>query len=382
MAAVDSVLHGFLTFCFALLLFSVQFSAQDFSKVDAQARATPSPKNQDIQQLADALSKGCATEKEKARAIYVWIADKIRYDVKSFEKRDDSDPAKTIAKQVPAQVLKSKKAVCAGYSNLFCALCKAAGIEAIQVTGISKNPEGRVSKTGHAWNLVRADGQWALLDATWGAGDVDPDKGKYHERFKEEFFFAAPETLILNHYPDDPLFQLLASPLTLDEFKQDQADVQKTLSENSAEEASEGFAHLKDSLDAYVRLDSIARYFNSNLRTLRFDPANGKGLYSLAILQYNEAIDMFMQTLNEVNSAAQSGDKDRMIETLGRSIERLAEVEAKLETSISTAEKITSASEYHKRARQMLAQMRKPLSECSENIEKMEKMYAQLNSRN
>lgn len=370
------------SFCFALLFFSVKLSAQDFSNVDAQARTTPFSKNQDIQQLADALSEGLTTEKEKVRAIFVWIADNIKYDVKTFENRGEAKPEEMAAKQAPTRVLKSKKAVCAGYANLFCALCKATGIEAIQVSGIFKDSEGRVSRTGHAWNLVRADGQWALIDATWGAGDVDPDKGKYHERFKEEFFFTEPETLILDHYPDDPLFQLLPAPLTLDEFKQDRDEVQKILSEKSAEEASAGFGHLKDSLDAHVRLDSIARYFNSGLRVFRFDPTSHKGLYVVAMSQHNEAVVMFRKTLDELNSGSQSRDKNLITAALKQGMERLADVETKLNASISTIEKITGASSYYKPARQMLAQVRATISQCNESKEKIETIRAQLKKQN
>ncbi|MBC7774419.1 MAG: hypothetical protein H7246_03190, partial [Phycisphaerae bacterium] len=173
---------------FLLLAFVAQ--AQGFTKIDAHARSTPFPQKQDTKALAQALSVGCTTEKEKVRAFFVWIADNIKYDIKSFENRSDTDPKEQEEKQNPQHVLRAKKAVCAGYSNLLIALCKESGIKALRVDGITKNYRGTVSRAGHAWCLVRADGTWGLIDATWGAGDVDFDEGRYHEHFKENYFFS------------------------------------------------------------------------------------------------------------------------------------------------------------------------------------------------
>lgn len=369
--------HLRFSLCIAWLVFSANLSAQDFSKIDAQARATPFPKNQSIQQLADALSEGLTTEKEKVRAIFVWIADNIRYDIKSFENRKKLEPAEYAALQAPAQVLKNKKAVCAGYSNLFAALCSASGIEAMVVTGISKNHKDRISRSGHAWNLVRADGQWGLIDATWGAGEVDPDEGEYTAKFNELFFFTPPGVLILDHYPEDPLFQLLPAPLTLDEFKQNRAAVQKIVA-NTANDQARIRYNVKDSLDAFAQMDVSTKHSNSCMRTLRFDPASSKGLYGLSMTQYDEAVALFQQTVDEMNSALQSRDRKRIKEIAGRSVQQLKIVERKLNACISTIEKISGTDDYAKSARRLLAPVRKTLSECNKNKESIEKTYEQL----
>lgn len=280
------------------LFWAITTHAQDFSKIDAQARSTPFPKKQDTRALAQALSKDCSTEKEKVRAYFVWIADNIKYDIKSFENRTDIDPEERKARQLPQRVLQTKKAVCEGYSNLFVALCTETGIKALKVEGITKNYKGIVSRAGHAWCIVRADGVWGLIDATWGAGTVDLDEGKYYEKFKEIYFFSPPEVFIADHFPHDPLFQMLPNPLTMEEFKQ--AKMGST--QKPAGTPREGFAQIADSLNTFVELDSVASLFSKGSRALNLDPASNYGLYNKGFYHFEKgksAMLDYVDTNNE-----------------------------------------------------------------------------------
>lgn len=58
-------------------------------------------------------------------------------------------------------VLLQGKSVCQGYAKAMQYLCQRAGIPAMLVTG---TVDGR----GHAWDLVRMDGEWYYVDPTWG----------------------------------------------------------------------------------------------------------------------------------------------------------------------------------------------------------------------
>ncbi len=285
---------GLLTF--SLLTFSPLLSAQDFAEVDEKARQVAFPKNQNVAQLAADLTKGLSTEKEKARAIYVWLTEHISYDVRTaFD--EDAEAEEVVAKQKSRVVLKSKKAVCEGYANLFCDLCSAAGVKAFRAVGPVKNMYGRIPRSGHAWNLVRADGQWGLVDATWGAGNVDDEAQKFARQFNPDFFFAAPETMIKNHLPTDPLFQLSTQPINLQQFKMKEEEraalplAQPDLT----------FAHLADSLNALAELDSNAQVLNSIVRTLRFDPTNNRARYYLAVHLCNESVRIFNAYATEQN---------------------------------------------------------------------------------
>ncbi|MBQ2676827.1 MAG: hypothetical protein IJF54_05460 [Clostridia bacterium] len=71
-------------------------------------------------------------------------------------------------------------AVCEGYSRAMQMLLNRAGIECSLVTGKSKNQ-------GHMWNIVKIDGQWYHLDATWN----DANNKGYHS------YFNLSDTMIL-----------------------------------------------------------------------------------------------------------------------------------------------------------------------------------------
>lgn len=58
-------------------------------------------------------------------------------------------------------VLLNGKSVCQGYAKTLQLLCQKAGLEALLVTG-------QVEGQGHAWDLIRLDGEWYHVDPTWG----------------------------------------------------------------------------------------------------------------------------------------------------------------------------------------------------------------------
>lgn len=361
-----------------LLISAIGLSAQNFATADEHARATPFPKKQDLAALAQALGKGLATEKEKVRAFYVWIAANIEYDIKTFENRKEIEHEEWREMQAPQQVLRSKRAVCDGYSNLFVALCEASDIAAFKVSGHVKNSKGRVARASHAWVLVRADGQWGLIDPTWGAGDVDADEGKYTKRFKEDFFFADPNALILDHYPEDPLFQLLPIPLRFEEFKKDRAELLQTLKERSGRPPHSEYAFIKDSLNAYALLDSSSQFFHSCLRTLRADSTSAKGQYGLALLQFNQVSTALSQIVEEANKAFQTQNREVVTRALDKCILQLTEAEATLRSSMSTLEKVGGTGPYVKHARQLQPLVKNAMAQCARNKSNLEQSRAQI----
>lgn len=62
------------------------------------------------------------------------------------------------------------KAVCQGYALFLIKLLRAMDIEVLYVVG-------EVNTGGHAWNLVKVDGQWYHVDTTWN--DPVPDRGQH-----------------------------------------------------------------------------------------------------------------------------------------------------------------------------------------------------------
>ncbi len=186
-----------------------------YAAIDRHALAAPRSAEASVQSLARYLTKPCRNDTEKARAIYRWVAANIRYDTQAyFSGRLRSSGA--------AGALRNRTAVCEGFSSLFEALGKAAGLEIVTVSGWARGYGSEVGEPirggpDHAWNAVRVNGHWKLVDPTWGGGVLD-EAGKYVRRFDEYFFFTPPEKLIATHFPEDAAWQLLDPAVTRAQF--------------------------------------------------------------------------------------------------------------------------------------------------------------------
>jgi transglutaminase/protease-like cytokinesis protein 3 len=73
------------------------------------------------------------------------------------------------------------------------------------------------TQPNHAWNAVRIEGQWRLLDSTWGAGYLSP-AGEFVRAFNAHYFLTPPELFIYDHLPEDPQWQLLDPPISMQRF--------------------------------------------------------------------------------------------------------------------------------------------------------------------
>jgi hypothetical protein len=73
-----------------------------------------------------------------------------------------------------------------------------------------------VTKPDHAWNAVRLEDKWWLIDTTWGAGKVD---GRQFRKDPTDYYFMIPpERLAFTHLAERDQWQLRTPPLTLAEF--------------------------------------------------------------------------------------------------------------------------------------------------------------------
>lgn len=133
--------------------------------------------SEQIISLVKTLTKDAANEEEALKKIHAYIIKTVKYDWDAF--KDGSyvnNPFNALA------VLNKPLAVCAGYSNLFAAMARAAGIRTKVIYGKAKINTGWYD---HAWNEVFINDQWEVVDSTW---NVDRRDNKYY--FMDEATFA------------------------------------------------------------------------------------------------------------------------------------------------------------------------------------------------
>ncbi|KAK5857782.1 hypothetical protein PBY51_011002 [Eleginops maclovinus] len=196
-------------------------NSEVFNRVDSHViRAGAELKEKcvyDVKTIARSITQGARNELERLRAIWVWLCHNIEYDVSGYLGRSEKLSS-------PEEVIAAGRGVCCGYSSLCSEMCREVGIECQEVPGHSKGIgylQGQSLenvKSDHLWNSVLLDGQWFLLDACWGAGRVDMEHESFVKRFDDFYFLTDPEEFIESHFPDEQRWQLLETPIPLEEF--------------------------------------------------------------------------------------------------------------------------------------------------------------------
>ena len=190
-------------------------SALSDEQVDALIRAMPDmPTYKDVGVWIAAQG---LTEAQKARAVFVWMAENIRYDTDAY-----FNNAHTFYDA--ANVFRTRQSVCEGYANLLVAISSAAGVKAVKVVGYSKGygykPGEPLSEDdGHAWNAMWFDNAWHLVDSTWGAGSVN-DKGLFEKEWKPFWFNADPRIFVYSHWPEKAQWQLLPAAVSRSKYQE------------------------------------------------------------------------------------------------------------------------------------------------------------------
>lgn len=146
------------------------------------------------------------SELEKVTALNQYLVDHAEYDYDSLKEvqkmeqlqtKGSDDEASKIGGQLMVNpsfeakgILLDQKGVCAGYAKAFTVLATQAGLDCVYVTGEASSGDG------HAWNYVKIDGQWRVVDVTWN------DTGG-PDHTQDYLNLALDDPLYTNsHYPD------------------------------------------------------------------------------------------------------------------------------------------------------------------------------------
>lgn len=207
----------FFTFI-AILIISKTLFSQDYEKVDSIIRNYPNSFSNPVK-LAEKINEDFNLPEEKARAIYTWIALHIEYDMKalssppkgtsySYSSQEEKlQKEQEILENLAKVTIRKRKAVCQGYSTLYKYLSDLVSLECVVITGSSKTRERDIGKiprgSDHAWNAVKIENEWKLIDATWGAGFINENINQFIPEFISYYFFLDPEKFSLEHFPKD-----------------------------------------------------------------------------------------------------------------------------------------------------------------------------------
>jgi hypothetical protein len=132
-------------------------------------------------------------EKTKIQVIHDYIVNNAEYDYENF-----------LSNTIPSESYSAYgnlilgKSVCAGYSKAFQLFMDAMGIECITVSGEANGIGG---KGGHAWNIVKVNGEYKHVDTTWD-DPIYTYNGVRKQVLRSDYFLISDDQIGKDHFWD------------------------------------------------------------------------------------------------------------------------------------------------------------------------------------
>jgi hypothetical protein len=220
--------------------------SSDIYTADKIALQIPDSLTSTTGNIAKYINSNFSSQKDKSRAIFIWIAKNVKYDIDNmFAINFYQNPEEIVDK-----VMSTRKGICMHYAELFHDLAIKVGIKSFVISGYTKQ-NGFVDYIPHAWCAALVDSSWYLFDPTWGSGYIQ--NAKFVSGVNNSYFMAKPEQIVKSHIPFDPLWQFLNFPITNQEFYEGKFQVNK----------SKPFFNFQDTLEVYERESDIDRLKSS-----------------------------------------------------------------------------------------------------------------------
>jgi len=134
-----------------------------------------------LRTLSKYLSFQLPTDLERVYSIFCWITENVVYDINALGSLENPINKRS---DLPAVIIKQKRASQKGYCNIFSALCTKLHLQSRVVQGWTKGIRGLRPKDfkelteqsehpNHVWSIVYISGRWYPIDTCWGSGAID-----------------------------------------------------------------------------------------------------------------------------------------------------------------------------------------------------------------
>ena len=229
-----------------LCLISVCTNAANYRTLDSRAQRVPKQYEESLPKLVQYLIEPYQNDEEKkARVLLGWIVYHIDYDDYKADTIVKSNRRRRGSSLNSGDIFETRVGVCEDIANLYQRMLGLAGLDSVVVSGYAGFNVTRQTKpeSRHAWNAVKIDGKWELIDPTWAMrGDVKAledigsnlahkrelrqrlsntnktNKTRKNRTVDNRWFMTKPQEMIKSHFPDDEKWQLLAVPKKLNSF--------------------------------------------------------------------------------------------------------------------------------------------------------------------
>jgi hypothetical protein len=240
------------------------------------------------------VNKNFQGSEDKARAYYTWITLNIEFD-EDFRGSACYSLIRAIRDSntvlyMNDRTLDIKRAASEGIADLMVKFCHSSNIPCYTVPGYIRQSDGRVSDMSFVWNVLCLDSLWVQVDASMANGYLDQNY-KFRSYSKKNFFYLPPSVFIADHFPHDPMWQLMEHPCTKSEF----------FKGSNLSKSGDNY-HFKDSLKSYQQKSmyqrkeiDVARYFKYEANSYLYDS-------NMELFYYNNASDKMAIGIENFNN--------------------------------------------------------------------------------
>lgn len=238
--------------------------AQNFFALDNTAKRLPWSEAKTPQMLVKNLTDSLSTDVDKARVLAAWMVFQMQRD--GFRRKElikYSDRGFKAPPPLKNDPFKTRIGTPQEFATLYQQLCQMAGLETVVITGYAgwnipnTHPMKPVLNTAGlvlgyiptnfdlqqyeaAWNAVKLNGSWQLIDTYWMIADKELKEGQDYssrramqaylnrrmtnppalnrltksKQIDNDYFMAAPQQFIKSHFPAEVAWQLLPIPTT------------------------------------------------------------------------------------------------------------------------------------------------------------------------
>jgi transglutaminase/protease-like cytokinesis protein 3 len=269
-----------------LFSFSSALPQQTLPSVDSITRIIPDSVTRTVETFANYLSLTCKSDEEIARTLYSWLGINMYYDLDLIETPQEYYTTDDNVKKT----LVTRRGVCQNYADVFTAVLSRLKIPVFNVPGYTKTNNQIDTTAGHVWNAVKLKQNWYLFDPTWGGGYVRFER--YHKRFSMKYCMASPDSMILDHMPYDPVWELMEYPVKHDEFL-------------DGKTKGSSYFNYTDTLTAYCEQTSYIQAQQCRRRSLTYNVENQEIAHltmrffqHLTSIQQQYNFDCYMRSFN------------------------------------------------------------------------------------
>ena len=339
------------------LLLSILISAEaqtfDFMEVMNEVKEFPADVQHSTASVANQIQLKFDDSEDQLKAAFFWTSNSIEYATEQLRKNAQYKSKDHLI----SVTMKSRRAVCQGFSEVFNEICHHLGFEAYVVSGYTSQENLIFSNTGHAWNAVKVNDEWFLFDPTWAAGHYlvkeskrGHNRSNYVKAFTAEYFKRRPDEFIKTHMPFDPLWQFTDHIITYKNFDQKRFknSLKKTINYNEIIDHLPYLTEIQRFQNELNRIQLIGKGNQvaiKNLRNLKrnlqiaLDNKEGEK-YNASLEIQLRAIELFNNYVDNYNINRSNLDrvKNRLLENLNQSYQAANE-SLDLYNQISTTNK-------------------------------------------